>query len=260
MTSPTSELGLDSLAAECRFVEEQHRDTPLRRVTPGGSRALWKPRLGDEHDVYAWCTSTEARATPLLAARSGHTSPPPRDACRPATRTTRRPNGSPGRASVLPVPTSLSIRPRTEQLPIEPPYTASRDRCPVAPQTALPGVGSAFMPDTTLLHLLTGHTVRTTSTVQAALDALKPAALAGPRTGQARRRARSRRVPPAGANDPRPIRVDEPVTAELSRRGHRHLRATARTGSPSGRQRSASRPRRVSSSGWGCPGRPSVRL
>jgi hypothetical protein len=33
------------------------------------------------------------------------------------------------------------------------------------------------MPDTTLLHLLTGHTVRTTSTVQAALDALKPAAL-----------------------------------------------------------------------------------
>ena len=33
------------------------------------------------------------------------------------------------------------------------------------------------MPDTTLLHLLTGHTVRTTSTVQAALDALKPTAL-----------------------------------------------------------------------------------
>jgi hypothetical protein len=33
------------------------------------------------------------------------------------------------------------------------------------------------MPDTTLLHLLTGHTVRTTSTVQAVLDALKPAAL-----------------------------------------------------------------------------------
>ena len=33
------------------------------------------------------------------------------------------------------------------------------------------------MPDTTLLHLLTGHTVRTTSTVKAALDALKPAAL-----------------------------------------------------------------------------------
>ena len=33
------------------------------------------------------------------------------------------------------------------------------------------------MPDTTLLHLLTGHTVRTTSTVQAALDSLKPAAL-----------------------------------------------------------------------------------
>jgi hypothetical protein len=33
------------------------------------------------------------------------------------------------------------------------------------------------MPDTTLLHLLTGHTVRTTSTIQAALDALKPAAL-----------------------------------------------------------------------------------
>jgi hypothetical protein len=33
------------------------------------------------------------------------------------------------------------------------------------------------MPDTTLLHLITGHTVRTTSTVQAVLDALKPAAL-----------------------------------------------------------------------------------
>jgi hypothetical protein len=33
------------------------------------------------------------------------------------------------------------------------------------------------MPDTTLLHLLTGHTVRTTSTVEAALDSLKPAAL-----------------------------------------------------------------------------------
>ena len=33
------------------------------------------------------------------------------------------------------------------------------------------------MPDTTLLHLLTGHTVRTTSTVQAVLDTLKPAAL-----------------------------------------------------------------------------------
>jgi hypothetical protein len=40
------------------------------------------------------------------------------------------------------------------------------------------------MPDTTLLHLLTGHTVRTTSTVQAALDALKPAAL--PEYGLAR--------------------------------------------------------------------------
>ena len=72
MTSPTSELGLESLTAECRFVEEQHRDTPS-----GASRravlARWKPRLDDEHDVYAWCTSTEARATPLLAARSGHT-------------------------------------------------------------------------------------------------------------------------------------------------------------------------------------------
>ncbi len=33
------------------------------------------------------------------------------------------------------------------------------------------------MPDTTLLHLLTGHTVRTTSTVRAVLDALKPVAL-----------------------------------------------------------------------------------
>ena len=33
------------------------------------------------------------------------------------------------------------------------------------------------MSDTTLLHLLTGHMVRTTSTVQAVFDALKPAAL-----------------------------------------------------------------------------------
>jgi hypothetical protein len=33
------------------------------------------------------------------------------------------------------------------------------------------------MPDTTLLHLITGHTVRTASAVQAVLDALKPAAL-----------------------------------------------------------------------------------
>src|SRR5215207_822711 len=30
------------------------------------------------------------------------------------------------------------------------------------------------MPDTTLLQLVTGHTVRTTSTVQSALDALEP--------------------------------------------------------------------------------------
>jgi hypothetical protein len=74
------------------------------------------------------------------------------------------------------------------------------------------------MPDTTLLHLLTGHTVRTTSTIQAVLDALKPAAAAGLRTGQARRRARSRRVPAARARDARRIRADEPVRAELSRR------------------------------------------
>jgi hypothetical protein len=40
------------------------------------------------------------------------------------------------------------------------------------------------MPDTTLLHLITGHTVRTTSTVEAVLDALKPAAL--PEYGLAR--------------------------------------------------------------------------
>jgi len=33
------------------------------------------------------------------------------------------------------------------------------------------------MPDTTLLHLITGHTVRTTSSVDAVLDALKPTAL-----------------------------------------------------------------------------------
>ena len=33
------------------------------------------------------------------------------------------------------------------------------------------------MPDTTLLHLITGHTVRTTSTVQAVFDALTPSAL-----------------------------------------------------------------------------------
>jgi hypothetical protein len=33
------------------------------------------------------------------------------------------------------------------------------------------------MSDTTLLQLLTGHMVRTTSTVQAVFDALKPAAL-----------------------------------------------------------------------------------
>jgi len=32
MTSPTSELGLDSLTAACRFVEEQHRDR--RRFAP----------------------------------------------------------------------------------------------------------------------------------------------------------------------------------------------------------------------------------
>jgi len=34
------------------------------------------------------------------------------------------------------------------------------------------------MPDTTLLHLITGHTVRTTSSVDAVLAALTPAALA----------------------------------------------------------------------------------
>jgi hypothetical protein len=34
------------------------------------------------------------------------------------------------------------------------------------------------MPDTTLLHLITGHTVRTTSSVDAVLAALKPTALA----------------------------------------------------------------------------------
>ena len=33
------------------------------------------------------------------------------------------------------------------------------------------------MPDTTLLHLITGHTVRTTSSVDAVLAALKPTAL-----------------------------------------------------------------------------------
>ena len=42
---------------------------------------------------------------------------------------------------------------------------------------ATSGSRVAVMPDTTLLHLITGHTVRTTSPVDEVLGALKPTAL-----------------------------------------------------------------------------------